>query len=236
MGIDSKIVAATGFQRLGFTRSELVTLFKKTLGDNEKFFEFTRNSLRSAKDIFNKGGHVMMTGKDQIFRMFYDNRRKIIEPEGLDFFNYDRSNVLLDSKPLSNINECRTRRFLAKFPIIAPFNKNNTNRAKTSYRTSIEIGVRNFVKAYYSLNEKFGLEGNEFRHAKDLITFISGHKSTKGIKISPSSISNLKHRKLIWKPVPPTNDNIMFVHYIKRSFPNFREDLFLKSKEFIPFN
>jgi hypothetical protein len=50
-----------------------------------------------------------------------------------------------------NINQCKTFWFLSKFPITIPFNKNNENRAITSYKKNkkknIELGVRNFLKA-----------------------------------------------------------------------------------------
>ena len=197
LGIEGKMVAATGFQRGGYEKSELVDLFKNVLKSGDKFFEFTRKSLRSAKDIFNKGGHVTAILKDQMFRLFYDNRRRIIEPiEVANSKNVDRSNMLLDSEPLLNIYQCKTLRFLSKFPITVPFNKNNTNRATTVYKTGIEVGVRNFIKAYYGVSEKFGLRGDEFRNTKEIISFISGDKSTKGIKISRHSISKLKNRKL----------------------------------------
>lgn len=233
LGIHSKIVAATGFQRLGYVREELVDIFKATLGSDKKYFEFTRNSLRSAKDVFDKGGHVMMTMKDQIFRLFYDNRRRIIDPSGISSWKsscFDFSNKLMDSLPLLDINDCKTRRFITKFPTTVPFNKNNTNRAKTPYKTNLEIGVRNFIKAYYSQNENFGLKVGEFKYYKDIISFISGYSQTKGIKLSSTSISNLRHRKLIWKPVPRTNENLAFVEYIKQRFPDFKEDQFLKAK------
>ena len=58
-----------------------------------------------------------------------------------------------------------------------------------------------------SKNEIFGLRGYEFKHVKDLITFIYGDKSTKGVKLTTKSISNLINRKLNWKPVPPTLEN-----------------------------
>ena len=80
MGIETPITATTGFQRGGYSKIELITLFNKTLAGKKKYFEFTRKSLRSAKDIFQKGGHVLATYKDQMFRLFFDNRRKIIEP------------------------------------------------------------------------------------------------------------------------------------------------------------
>lgn len=188
------MVAATGFQRTGYLKSELVTMFKDILASSGKFLEFTRKSLRGAKDVFTSG-HVTTVEKEQTFRMFYDNRREIIEPKG--FSGFDLSKILLDSKPLQNINQCKTLRFLSKFPITTPFNKNNTNRASTAYKSGLDIGVRNFIKAYYSQNNLFGFNGTEFKNVKDMITFISGHHPAKSMKMSLHSISKLRNRKLV---------------------------------------
>lgn len=46
------------------------------------------------------------------------------------------------------------------------------------------MGLINFIKGYYSTNEKYGLKGNEFKHVKYLLSFISGHIPTKDYKIS----------------------------------------------------
>jgi hypothetical protein len=81
MGIESKIVATTGFQRSGYEQNELVKLFKETLSSTNKLFEYTSFALRSAKDIFEKGGHVVDVRKDQVFRLFHDGRRSMIEPD-----------------------------------------------------------------------------------------------------------------------------------------------------------
>jgi hypothetical protein len=135
----------------------------------------------------------------------------------------------LDSKPWKNINEGKTFRFLSKFPTTKPFNKNNANQALTSYKSNLEVGVRNFIKAYYCKNIMFGFKGNEFKYVKDLINFINGDKSTKSVKISTHSISKLRNRKLFWKPVPRTNENLKFVAYIKEHIPDLRDDLFLKN-------
>ena len=53
------MVATTGFQRNGFDKEELITLFKNTLKSKDKFFKFTKKTLRSAKDIFVKGGVML---------------------------------------------------------------------------------------------------------------------------------------------------------------------------------
>lgn len=136
-----------------------------------------------------------MTMKEQSFRMFYDNRRKIIEPTG--FNGFDLSKNLMDSSPVENTQQCKTLRFHSKFPITNPFNKNNANKTVTGYKSKIEIAVRNFIKGYYSKNNTFGFKGDEFKNYKDIITFINGDKSTQGVKMSLSSISKLKNRKVI---------------------------------------
>jgi hypothetical protein len=226
LAVEGKMVATTGFQRAGYEKDELVGLFKDILSTKDKFVEYTRKSLRGAKDIFDKGGHVTAVLKDQVFRLFYDNRRNIIEPEEFKYSDsVDMSKMMLDSEPLENIDVCKALRFTSKFPITLPFNKNNANKSKSLYKTKMEIGVRNFIKGYYSNN--FGLLGNEFKYAQDLINFIYGNKSAKKVKITTASISKLKNRKIIFKPVPATNENLEFVEYLKFHLPHFRADLFI---------
>jgi hypothetical protein len=228
LGETRKLAATTGFQRGSYNHDDLRSIFKDILKTKDKFMEYTRFSLRSAKDIFKKGGHVTSVYKDQTFRLFFDNRREIIEPKGFKD-SFDLSSILLDSKPLKNINHCKTQRFLSKFPITNPFNKTNSARTGSTYKSSLEIGVRCFIKAFYSSNEKFGLTGQEFRYNREIIDFIKGIKSTKSIKISSDSISKLKNRRMIMKPVPRTRENIEFVRYVKERFPYFRDEMFLKS-------
>lgn len=229
MGIQSTMMAATGFQKKPFDKQELITLFKDTLKSENKLFEITRDSLRSAKDIFNKGGNVIMNRKDQMFRLFHDNRRRFIEAPWMTqtgFFDF--SNMLLDSEPLENTSHCKAKRFVSKFAITVPYNKNNSNKNTTTYKSNLEVGVRNFIKAFYSKTYTFGLSGSEFSNSKDIITFISGFKPTKDLKISVSSISKLKNRRLIWRPVPHTMENVEFCAYVKQHLPKFRDDLFMR--------
>jgi hypothetical protein len=232
MGIEGKMMAATGFQKQGYEKPELVNLFKSILSSKEKLFEFSRKSLRSAKDIFDKGGHVTKVIKDQTFRLFFDNRREMIFPADLKAkFQHNLSKILLDGNPLRDVNQCKTLRFISKFPITVPFNKNNTNRAQTKYKNDYELVIRNFIKAYFSKNEKFGLKGTEFVTINDLIKFIHGISSTnqiKSLKISKQSVSNLKNRRMIWRPVERTITTEAVVEQIKFKLPHFKDELFLK--------
>lgn len=227
MGIESGIKATTGFQSAGYTKDELVKILKDTLKGKNKDFEYTRTSLRSAKDIFKKGGHVTPKLSDQKFRLLYDNRRQIQEPEG--FTGFDLSNVLLDSTPLQSSLVCKQMRYMSKMTYILPYNKNTSRRRVSVYKSYLEVGVRNFIKGYLSSEPCFGLLGHEFKFMKHLISFINGFESTKDLKISLTSISNLKHRRIIIKPVPQTKENKAFAQYVKSRLPHFDVSSFLKN-------
>jgi len=160
--------------------------------------------------------------------MLYDNRRQIIEPNG--FEGFDLSKNIFDSTPLVSSTECAKIRYLSKLTYILPYNKNTSFRSGKVYKSYLVVGVRNFIKGYYSTEPCFGLKGTEFKRVNDLISFIYDFYSTKGIKVSNSSISNLKKRKIIIKPVPNTKENVEFAHYVKVKIPQFDEGLFLKNQ------
>lgn len=235
LGVGSLIKATTGFQSSTYQHSELVKEFKRVLGTNNKQFEFVAKRLRGAKDVFTKGGHVQTIYKDQKFRMYYDNRRQIVEAAG--YKGYDLSDKLLDSIPHHSANEAERFRFVSKFPFTLPYNKYSTPVVKNVYNNYLEIGVRNFIKGYVAKEPMFGLTGTEFKTSTELITFITEFDSSKvtdikgmlKIKVSRQSIWNLRHRQLIIKPVPKTVENLAFSLYVKKRLPNFRDDDFIKS-------
>ena len=203
LGIESKIKATTGFQSFGYTQDELIAFFKNILSSKDKYFELaapTQSTLRGANEIYKKGGHVTMTYKDQIFRLLYDNRREIIEP--LNFKSLDFSNCIIDSMPLYSIEECKKIRFISKIQRTSVYNKNTTKSglSKTVYKHYLDLAVKNFIKGYLNIEPLFGLQGNEFKNYKEMIDFILTYEPAKHIRISSQSISNLKHRKLIFKP------------------------------------
>jgi hypothetical protein len=211
-----------------------VSVFKEVLRGDEKYFEFVTKRLRGARDIFSKGGHVVSIYKDQKFRMYHDNRREIIEHT--KFKGNDLSDKLLDSKPLISKGHALEVRFLSKFPFMLSFNKQDSSRVKTAYINFLEVGVRNFIKGFVSKTPYFWLRGTEFKYSHEIISFISEFDSSKEfnfngknkIKISRQSISNLKNRKLIWRPVPWTPETETFANYIKSKIPHFNKDEFLR--------
>lgn len=232
MGIESNIKATTGFQSSGYEHKELVSIFKDCIGSEDKYFEFVQQRLRGAKDIYEKGGHVTKVLRDQIFRLFYDNRRQILESKDIEKDkgnDFDMSNKLLDSNPLNGTVECLRRRFLSKLPFVLPFNKNTSPRRDNKYISYLEVSVRNFLKGYLAKEPRFGLKGDEFVCYREIISFIYGFESAKDIKVSKQSISNLKHRRIIFKPVLQTRETLEFASYVKQKLPHFCIDEFFKN-------
>jgi hypothetical protein len=224
--MEEGIKATTGFQSKGYDHVDLVNWFKACLGSDNKLFEFTQSRLRGANDIVQKGGHVTQTLRDQIFRLVYDNRRQISEPQ--DFEGCDMSKQLFDSTPLATTLECQRLRFLSKLPFSLPFSRGSSKSKNKKYRSYLEVAVRNFLKGYLSKEPCFGLKGTEFKRSKDIISFIYGNVSAKDVRISDQSISNLKHRKIIFKLVPKTVETLYFARYVKEKLPNFDIELFFK--------
>ena len=230
LGLVKGIKATTGFQSMGYSTDEMASNFKNILATPEKSFEYTQFRIRSAKDVFKKGGHVTAVYRDQKVRMLYDNRRVILEKEDTGD-SFDMSKLLLDSKPFQTKEECTHARFLSKFSATNPYLKRSVVKisSKSLYRNFLEIGVRNFVKGYLAKEPLFGLRGTEFRRYKDLIGFIYGFDQAKTINLSKQTVSNLKRRRLFLRPVPNTKVNVEFIAYIKSKIPYFEESLFLKS-------
>jgi len=165
-----------------------------------------------------------MVYKDQIFRLQFDNRRIIIVPE--EFSNsVDFSKILLDSKPVPNVEYCRNLRFLGKLNKQRIYNKLSSTLTGNKYKDYSDLAIRNFIKGLLSSPQRFGLD-NSLTNYSEIIVFIRGFKPK--IKISKFSISRLKNRQIIFKPVPRTKETLKFVEYIKTKFKDFDENTFLQ--------
>jgi hypothetical protein len=103
-----------------------------------------------------------------------------------------------------------------------------------TYRSYIETSVRGFIKA--SLSEvdsvRYGIPKDLFGSYKSIIDSVYGCEAARVVKLTPSSISNLKHRKTIPRAVPRNSDTELFIEYVKSHINTFNSDLFFR--EFTP--
>jgi hypothetical protein len=67
-----------------------------------------------------------------------------------------------------------------------------------------------------------------FSNYKEIKDFIHKYEPASNIKITPSMISNLKHRNTIPRSVPRNEENEKFIEYVKNSIPTFDVDKFFK--------
>jgi hypothetical protein len=85
LSVDMKIKAITGLQTRGQDLSEVSGLIYPD-GQPGETITFISESLRSAKDLIKQGGHVTMGYRDQNYRVFYDNKRRVAEKNEIGEF------------------------------------------------------------------------------------------------------------------------------------------------------
>jgi hypothetical protein len=91
IGLSSPIIATTGFQHSRIDKSFLEkTFIDILLNPNSRVIEYIQTGLRSAKDVYDYGGHLIRTYKDRSFSLEYDNKRCVIDNE---------VNCIKDTKP-----------------------------------------------------------------------------------------------------------------------------------------
>ena len=248
LGINSTIKATTGFQNREYSHSELVELFTEKMTSEDRTIEFIQSSLRSASSISKKGGHVTKIYTDQRFSMKYDNRRliidnfRVIDPYSSDsvmllerdFKSIDdnidhikNNQYLLDSKPVTDADMCRNLRFISNKPFHTEYNQSTSKTFKNAYKNYNDLGIRNFIKFLLSTPPKLPAIALELNTYEKIIDFIHGYDPK--FRVSKSSLSNLKHRKMIFNQVPRTTETIKFCDYVKSRFPKFDESVFFKS-------
>ena len=213
MSKEGKIKATTGFQAGNIPLDELEVLFKERILSTNKTIEFVNKSLRSALSIIKEGGHVTMVHSDKKYRLVYDNRRVIIEsktPSGEPF--------LFDSKPVPSVGYCNNLRSLAKLPRSVVYNQYSSTIRVNKYKNHTDLAIRSFLKGLLSHPPRFGLV-NDFENYTEIVNFIK--KFDPSVRISKSSISNLKNRAVFIKSVPINTRTLEFVEYVKTRFPAF---------------
>ena len=224
LSVDANIRATTGFQVRNINLDDLKGKFLDVLSKEDKSLEYIQFSLRSAKDIYVKGGHVTSVYKDQIYRLHYDNRRLIQTPEKFEGEPYDLSKTLLDSVPVRSKEVSLNLRNVSKMHKVKIYNKNTSGLNSNIYKDYTDLAIRNFIKCLVTGENLFNLD-NRLKTYSDIINFIKSYKPNKNI--TKQSISNLKNRKVPFKSIPLTSDTVDFANYIKRTFENFDIEGFL---------
>lgn len=205
------VKATTGFQSFNYTRESLYKEFSEVLqGKGEMLY--IQSSLRSAKSLYESGGHLSMEYKDQSFRLVSDARRQIKPVEGHRIF---------DSEPWAKAKLCKEIRGVVKLVKSGTYNKYLSKSKGSAYKRPVELGVRAFVR--WVLQQ--GLQDNGFKNYNALVDFVKGCKGCKNVRLSKSSISLLKtqlqYKEIKKNTVPRLPEVMAFFDDVKQRLPHF---------------
>jgi len=198
----------TGYQKGSNKISDVYSKVSDVLLSKEKSFNFLTSRLRSAKDIYLKGGHVTMIFSDQIYRVMFDNKRVILDK--------DLNVTLFESKPLKNVEEGKMLRYISKLPKTITYSKMSGSGNKNIYKSNEELMIRNFIKAL--LRDELNLNSKSFKNYNELVNFIKDYKSE--FTISENYIAQLKRRGNFVK-VPRFLGCEKFNDHIRKRFKDF---------------
>lgn len=229
LGIESKIIATTGFQhRVYTTKEEFLKGFLGVIKSETKTLEFSQSRLRTATEIYKKGGHVTMLHRDQLFRMHFDNRR-VLEVESTIPPTIE---LLIDSKPLTSVSQGKNLRFisrLSKNKLYAKYTSEGKSKISISSRNKEEeVIVRTFIKGLLSTPPRYKLNRLELISYTDIIDYIQKYNPL--IKITENSLAVLKLRintkGIQWMPVKKSMKSQEFVLFVQQQFKEFDVDEF----------
>lgn len=217
LGIESQIIATTGLQHRAFRgKDEMLKQFIETVKTEIKTLGFVQSRLRSATEIYKKGGQVTMVRRDQIFRMHFDNRRL------LDWETTIPSTIekFIDSKPLLDISQGQNLRFIGRLSKNKQYGKYTSIKTVTNYKSQEEVVIRNFLKCLLSSPPLFNLY-YDFANYQEILEYI--HSYNPQLKLTSDDIAILKYRTktVQWLHIERTKTGDDFIEYVKIKYPNF---------------
>ena len=133
--------------------------------------------------------------------------------------------MLVDSKPLANVREGENLRFISRMYKTKLYGKfSGVSTGLNKYNNTEEIVVRTFLKGLLANPPKFNLQPDAFLEYKDIIDFVKRYNPS--LKISLSSLSNYKHRKVKILKLSKTKESEAFLSYVKLNLKDFDEKSF----------
>lgn len=181
-----------------------------------------QGSLRSASDVYKKGGNVTMKYRDQLFRMHFDNRRLLQWEASIP----PSIEVLVDSTPITGVNQCKNLRYIGSLIKKKTYGKFLSGGVVglNKYKSKDEIAVRVFVKGLVSSPPKFNLPTDVFLSNIEVVEYIKLYNP--GIKMTPDRVSRYKSLVLKHGKIQKTKQTEAFVAYVLQKFPMFDAESF----------
>ena len=228
LGIESKILASTGFQHRAYnSRVQLIEGFIEAMKSESKTLGYIQSNLRSASEIYKKGGHVTMVHKDHQFRMHFDNRR-VIQWETTIPSTIEN---LVDSIPVETVTTVKNMRFISRMSKTKLFTRFSSVKTVNKYKDDEDMVVRKFLKGLLSTPPLFNLHREELMSYQLIQEYLERYNPK--IKYTVGMLAIIKYRVskgVKWLPVQRTKASEVFVQYLKQNFTSFDEEEFYSKR------
>lgn len=200
----------TGYQRHEPIEQTIDRVNKSFNGSKQ--IAFIQTSLRSAKEIYQKGGHSTLNLSERIFNLKFDNRREIVHE--LDGYHqtkpfYDKSH----SAQFRLISGFGNGRYRIYSPISSTQCKGDAYLSLTR-----RMVVRLLRVGDYLSDDRLSFSRLE----------ISKLLSEIGLKTSLNFISKQKNKPVIFNSIPSTPKTLDCLRKLKVIFPSFNECLLIR--------
>jgi len=207
LGLSGGIKALTGYQRHE-SIEETIDKVNKSFNDSKQI-AFIQTSLRSAKDIYQNGGHSTLKLEERIFNLKFDNRREITDCKGTYHITKPFIHCLNSSQNrlIASLGGGRYRKY-------SPISK--TQCRGDAYLT---LTRRMIVRL---------LRDEELIHVKLNRLDIFKVLKNIGLKGSLNFISKQKGKKPIFNSIPSTEKTLVCLKKLNVLFPNLDPRILLR--------
>jgi len=208
LGLSGGIKALTGYQRHELIEETIDKVIKSFNGSKQ--IAFIQMSLRSAKEIYLKGGHLTLILNERFFNLKFDNRREITDCKGTYHL----------TKPFIHcLNSTQNR-------LISGFGSGRYRKYSPISKTQCK------GDAYLALTRRMIvrlLRDSELIQIK--LTRLDILKILKeiGLKGSLNFISKQKGKLPIFNSIPSTEKTLVCLKKLKNIFPFFKPEILLRN-------
>jgi len=208
LGLSGGIKALTGYQRHELIEETIDKVIKSFNGSKQ--IAFIQMSLRSAKEIYLKGGHLTLILNERLFNLKFDNRREITDCKGTYHL----------TKPFIHcLNSTQNR-------LISGFGSGRYRKYSPISKTQCK------GDAYLALTRRMIvrlLRDSELIQIK--LTRLDILKILKeiGLKGSLNFISKQKGKLPIFNSIPSTEKTLVCLKKLKNIFPFFKPEILLRN-------
>jgi hypothetical protein len=196
----------TGFQKSNSHKETLDNILK--IFKSSKTLRFMQFSLRSATDIFKKGGDLTQKLSEKDFNLLFDNRREIIEEP-----DFNKQDTYFKTKPFKDVLTCKLAREIGglhknKFSTLDHINTNTGN--KDSFK---KICVRMIIRLLYQRPDILGLNSLSIdrKTCQEILQMLK-------IQVSLNYISQQKSKSFISNSVPSVEATRDLLNKLKEIF------------------